>query len=226
MKQKYAIIICVMLIVSIVLYPVAAVTVTAPVTGITPNVVTFNRVGGAQPCWYSWGVGTNYYWTTPNLTVCGSDTQTSAPMLTGETYNVRACDKDGCAAAVSFTVNESLIPPRTNYGSGVIALWRSGFNVTQTASSIMNPYVGSLSTIYADASVAFIIGVLFFFIFAGYWLRTGSFLTPAILGLVAGGIIVGAGGVGFNMPSEFRQVAYVLMVIGFAGIFLSWATNK
>jgi hypothetical protein len=226
MKQKYAIIICGMLLASMIIYSVAAVTVTAPVTDMTRNKVTFNRIGGTQPCWYSWGVGTNYYWTTPNLTVCGSDTQTSAPMLTGETYNVRACDTDGCAAAVSFTVNESRMIPRTNYGSGVVSIWRSGFNVTQASSAILDPYVASLSTVYADASIAFIIGILFFFIFVGYWLRTGSFLIPAILGLVAGGIIVGAGGIGANMPSEFRQVAYVLMIIGFAGIFLSWVTNK
>jgi hypothetical protein len=117
----------------------------------------------------------------------------------------------------------------TNFGAGVRTIWRSGFNITKTIDLILVPYVAPFSQAFAlttGLSTSIIVGILCLFVFAGYWLRGQGFMLPAILAIVSGGMIWGSGAIAFQMPDEFKQVAFPLMVIGFAGVVISLISNK
>jgi hypothetical protein len=117
----------------------------------------------------------------------------------------------------------------TNFGSGVRTMWRSGFNITKVMNLILVPYVAPFSEVVGvntELSTGVIVGILFLFVFAGYWLRGQGFMLPAIMAIVSGAMIWGAGGIAFQMPDEFKQLAFPLMVIGFAGVVISLISNK
>lgn len=218
----------------------AALPETQAVTESTNTRVVFNRnAGNTAPCWFVWGSGSNYYWTTPNQTVCGSDYQYGAPMLTGETYNVKACDATGCdLTPVSWTVPPAKMLEITNFGSGVTTIMRSGFNVTQVTNIIISPYVDNLAYIASgvvSTSIAaevrnnaqgIIVGILFFFIYVGYWLRGQGIGLPAFMSVLSYGAMFGAQSVGAQVPQEFQSLGFILLVVGVAGLIYSWFSNK
>lgn len=209
---------------------VAAIAVTV---GTSSNAeVVFEGTGCVGNCRFVWGAGDNYYWTTPNQTGIGgafTDTQLGAPMMTGQTYHVKACDDTGCSAPATWTVPAATMLNITNFGSGVRTMWRSGFNITKVMNLILVPYVAPFSALVGvntELSTGVIVGILFLFVFAGYWLRGQGFMLPAIMAIVSGAMIWGAGGIAFQMPDEFKQLAFPLMVIGFAGVVISLISNK
>lgn len=217
---------------------VVAVPVTQPIVAgdITTNRVYFHRAGlGTAPCWYSWGVGTNYYWTTPNQSVCTlSDYQDGSPMLTGQSYNVRACDATGCdLTPEAWTVPQAAMVPISHLGDGFMTIQRSGFNVTQASGMIILPYTSALMDVTKTTSEnaqALIVGVLFFFIYVGYWLRGAGIGTPAILSIISFGYIFGTtggvNGIGWGVPPPFQILGYLLLVVGVTGWLYSWTSNK
>jgi len=231
------------LIICLILMAVLVGTVTAittdAVTGNTlGNIVTFNSHGGVAPCWYLWGEGDNYYWTTPQQNSCGSDYQYGSPMLTGETYNVKACDSTGCDINhVSWTVPNVRLMNRTNFGAGVMTIWRSGFNVTQVSNIIIRPYVDTLTGVITDLNVpaaqqirdnaqGIIIGMLFFMIYVGYWLRGQGIGLPCFMSILSFTVIFGANQLGAGVPSEFQRLGYALLVVGVTGLIYSWISDK
>ena len=200
---------------------VSAVPTTGAVTGLSNRQATFSATGGSGSGWFEWGIfsGGPYYWSTPNQTVSGAftDTQYGPPMMTSTTYYVRACDSTGCGGDVSFSVPSATMVNITSFGTGVITIWRSGFNVSQTLPVIIAPYQNTIG-----APLTW--GLLFFFIFAGLWLRPKDIFLPCVLAMVAGGAIwLGPNALG--VPAEFADVGQGLMYAAVAGICVSWFTK-
>ena len=212
---------------------VASAITTDAVTDISNTKVTFNSHGGVAPCWYVWGAGSNYYWSTPNQSTCGSDYQYGSPMMTGQTYNVKACDATGCdATPVNFTVDPAKMIDITNFGYGVMTIWRSGFNITAVSAVIVEPYVMTIagSELLPDAlrqnAMGILIGILFFFIYVGYWLRGQGIGLPCFMSILSFVVIFGSGQVGVGVPPEFQKLGWALLVVGMTGLIYSWASNK
>lgn len=213
-----------LVVLSLMVFPACSVPTTQPVTDITGSQVTFNGI--ADPAgtvgWFSWGGinGGPYYWTTPNKSVTGGaayqDYQYGPPMLTCTTYYVVACDDTGCGNQVQWTTSAPRMVNMTSYGTGVMTIMRSGWNVTQTFEVILKPYHDSMS-----APLTFTL--LFLFIFVGYWLRQRDVFVPFVLALVAGGAIWATGGLGvLPMASDVGQG---LIYAALAGIAFSWFTR-
>lgn len=197
----------------------------APVTCTT---ATFNANGGvAGLAWFEWGQFTTgpYYWTTPNQTIGGgafSDYQFGPPMLTGRTYYVRPCDETGCGAEMSFIVPGPTKINQTHFGTDTVQIMRGGFNITATAQYIVKPFAAPFPTATENAIPY---GLVFFFIFAGIWMRGKDMLIPMMLVMVSGmGLIWG--GTGLGIPPDFiTMVGQPLLIIGMAGTAVSWVTR-
>ena len=204
----------------------SALPTTGAVTNISAGVVTFNGAGATSPCWFSFGYGTNFYWTTPNQSTSGafSDTQTGSPMLSGMSYNVRACDSTGCGNTVSFAVPKAGQINATNFGSTTMTIMRSGFNPYTATSYIITPYAAAFSGAAATTNGAMIVWGLFFsFIFVGYWLQGRGVLLPAIMAIISGTALTLSP---IAVDPMFMAAGYPLLAIGLAGVFVSWISNK
>lgn len=197
--------------------------VTHLVTGVTNGAATFHGSGTGSDGWFEWGAfsGGYYKWTTPNQSYSGtfSETQLGAPMMTGQTYYVRACDETGCGNEVTWTVPASTLPNRTSYGTQFIRMLRSGFNMSVVVPAIVAPYTLSMPGGFSSAAVVW--GVLFFFIFAGYWLRPRDIFLPCVLAMFAGGAIW-LGNTALGVPPEFTSIGQGLLYAAIAGIAVSW----
>lgn len=205
----------------LILIPAAmAAPVTNAVTDITANTATLNAAGGAGEAWFEWGTqsGGYYYYRTINQTASGaySDTLFGPPYLTGTTYYVRACDVTGCGAEVTWTSSASSIPNRTNFGSDVYSMMKSGMNITRTASFIVKPYTSQLT-----APLTY--GILFLFIFAGMWIKPKDIFMPCIMGMISGGLLWMSGGIGID--PMFADIGQGLLYAAVAGIIFSWFTR-
>jgi hypothetical protein len=206
----------------VVVMVVQGVPTTGAVTDITTNQVTFHATGSGNDGWFEWGGYTGgYHWTTVNQTYSGSfyEIQLGAPMLTGTRYYVRACDNTGCGSEVTWDVPESTLPNRTSYGAGLIQILRTGFNTSYLLPAMVAPYT---ETFPGGAPATW--GVLFFFIFAGYWLRPRDIFLPCILAMIAGGAIW-LGNSALGVPPEFASIGQGLMYASIAGIAVSWFTK-
>lgn len=194
---------------------------TAAVTGITNEQVTFNANGGAAgAAWFEWGSrdGGSYPWRTWNETIGGgaySDNQWGPPMRCGATYYVRACDTTGCDANdVSFTTSACAGMNATNFGSGMKVVKETGFNITATMGVLFKPWENQIT-----APVMW--GLLFFFIFAGIWMRGKDITIPMFLAIISGGAIwLGTSALG--VPPEFAAIGQGLMYAGIAGVVFAW----
>ena len=223
MKQIIPILALVMLI----CMPVFAAPTTNPVTDVNCRTATFNAAGGTGTGWFEWGgISGTYIWTTPNQSVSGvfSDTQNGAPMLSGKTFYVRACDSTGCGGEVSFTTQAAEMIGQTRYGIDVIDIQRSGFNITKTIPYMLKPYTFTFSPWGIDAMYAGMAmwGVFFLFVFAGYWLRQKDMVIPTILALATASGMITSGLMGISgAPPEFVSIGVGLLIAGIAGIFMS-----
>lgn len=197
-----------------------AIPATQPVTDISNLEATFHATGGAGNGWFEWGSqsGKNYFWSSINQTVAGNFeyTQFGPPMLSDQTYYVRACDDTGCGAEVSFMTSAATAPNKTNFGTGIFTIYRSGFNITQTAGVIVRPYTAQIT---APISYA----ILFMFIFIGLWLRPKDIFIPAVMAMVFGGMLWWTGGLGID--SMFADIGQGLLYAAIAGIAFSWFTR-
>lgn len=198
-------------------------TVGAPITEAvvaTNSQAVFSATGGSGTGWFKWGArsGSYYKWLTPNQTYTSTFTATQfgSPMLTGHTYYVVACNGYGCGNEVSFTVPNASYPNASSYGTGFTTMLRSGFNATQMLGVLAAPYT---STVPGGAPVTW--GMLFFFIFAGYWLRHRDITLPCILAMISGGAIW-MGGSALGVPPEFAVIGQGIMYAAIAGIAVSW----
>jgi hypothetical protein len=218
-----------LILVMMVVGVVSALPTTGAVTNISAGVVTFNGAGGVSPCWFSFGYGTNMYWTTPNQSVSGSfsDTQTGSPMLSGMDYNVRACDSTGCGNVVAFTVPKAGQINATDFGSTTMIIMRSGFNPFTAASLVITPYAGafqgSASSLLTPFGASIVWGLFFSFVFVGYWLQGRGILLPAILAIMSGTALTTSV---IAVDPMFMAAGYPLLAIGLAGVFVSWISNK
>lgn len=189
---------------------------TGSVTGVTSSQATFNKAGGSSDCWFMWGSSaTNLIYATPNDTSCANTyTQTGSPLLTSYNYYVKACDLTGCGVAVAFSTPAGTMSNRTYYGTGLLTIFRSGFNVTQSVPIILSPYTSTLT-----APVMW--GLLFFFIFAVMWIRGKDVTIPMMLAFIAGGAIW-AGTSALGIPPEFADLGQGLVYASLAGLLFSW----
>lgn len=225
MKPKYFLfLIGLILLVSVA----SALPTTLAVTNITAGSATFSGTGGVAPCWFSFGYGTNMYWTTPNQSVSGafSDIQTGSPMLAGTSYNVRACDSTGCGNIVSFSVPKATMINATHYGTAAFKIMRSGFNLYTASQLVITPYAEGLSgssSVFTTGAASYVWGIFFTFIFIGYWLRGKGIMMPAILAIMAGTVIVASP---IQVDPMFISMGFPLLAIGLAGVFVSWISNK
>ena len=213
-----------------------AVPTMSPVAGgdVNNKQVVFHATNGVAPCWFSWGYGTNLYWTTPNQSATGdfTDTQYGSPMLTGESYMVTACVSTGCdLTPEAFTVPTATVIKQTNFGADIMAIMRSGFNTTVVASYILVPYaliMSDSSSSVSSGAASIVWGIFFMFIFVGYWLRGKGIMLPAILAIMSGTLLIST----TNSISPiavapiFTSMGLPLLIIGIAGVATSWFSNR
>jgi len=229
-------ILIVVVVVALLVSSVAAVATMVSATS-TSEQALFSGTCSVSPCQFKWGYQNNMYWTTPNQTITGafSDTQWGSPLLTGTTYNVSACDGDGCSAPISFAVPESTNINKTSFGIGLIGIMRSGFNTSEIAGVIITPYYEGMSAVSGNEYAQSVVWGLFFtFVLIGYWLRGRSIMMPALLAIIAGVFIVtnaasgiaGMSGVSLPVADIFVAAGIPLLMIGFAGVFFSWWTGN
>ena len=211
------------------LTPTVSAITTEPVTNISAGSAEFHGSGAVSPCFFSWGYGPNLYWTTPNQSVSGdfSDTQFGSPMMSGTSYNVKACDSTGCGAVVSFAVPKSSPINSTYFGTGIFTIMRSGFDVYTAASLVLTPY-GTImddtnTGTFSPTAASFIWGIFFSFVFIGYWLRGKGIMLPAILAIMSGIVLVASP---IQVDPIFLSMGFPLLAIGLAGVFVSWISNK
>jgi hypothetical protein len=138
-------------------------------------------------------------------------------MLTGTRYYVRACDSTGCGNEIAWYVPTATGVNQTNYGSRLIIIQRTGFNVTQSITVVVYPYTAVMT-----APIAW--GLLFFFIFTGMWLRPKDIFLPCMMAMICGGAIwFGPGAIG--IPVEWASIGQGLLYASVAGLIFSWFTH-
>ena len=209
----------VLLIVSLVISSVFAAPVTGACTLVTNKGATFNAAGAGTVGWFEYGSvsGGPYSFATENETpVAGvfSEGVYGSMILTSSTYYVRACDETGCGVEVTFTTSAAVPVNKTYFGTGLITVLKSGMNITKTFEAIATPYENTLG-----GPITY--GLLFFFIFAGMWIRQKDVLIPCIAAMVCGAAIW-LPGASLGVPPEFASIGQGLMYASMAGIALSW----
>jgi hypothetical protein len=191
--------------------------VTDAATGVSNRAVTMNMHGAVGACWYEWGGTGNLLYSTGYLSTCGAYEQWGAPLLSSTVYDVRACDTTGCGNTVAFTTSAATVSNRTYYGTGVLTMMKSGMNVTQVMTVILEPYNNTIT-------MPVTWGMLFLFIFLGLWIKPKDITIPLILALISGAAIW-SGTSALGIPPEFADIGQGLMYAAVAGLVFSWFTK-
>ena len=216
MKPHAFIFIMVLLLVACV----SAIPTTNPVTMIGSNNFTLSAAGcSATGCWFEYGIiPTNLIiWTE----IGNPKYEFGAPITTSTTYYVAACDDTGCGNIVSFDTLPPTPLATSTLGYAVNNMTRSKFNILFLVTDIFIPYTWLFPTEYATTGIVIVCGMLFFFIYVGFWTRQRGVAGPVIIGLLtASTIMFSNSGLNLGIPLEFQTVAQALLYASMAGIFL------
>lgn len=200
-----------------------------PNTGVASAISSnnFTVVIGATDggdAWIVWGGA-------PGNEVFGSQTRTGngaitvygAPIMGGQTIYYKACDSTGCdPVEQTLTIPAITTLPTPTFGAAYKNLTARHFALDSIAPNILPGYVAT------GVTPTLLWGIMFFFIFFGFWFRTRSVRMVLVLGLLMAAFIatpiVGSavGPLGFAIPLMFEYVAQGLLACAIAGVLLSF----
>lgn len=201
---------------------VAALPTTLAATNVGNNNFTISATGMTGDGWFQYGIFSDrlMVWTTPGE---NPHTEIGSPLEPSMTYYAAGCDVTGCGNVVSFTTLPSVPLPVSTLGSMVTNMTRSKFNVLYLIGDVFVPYTWLFPASAASTAITIVCGMMFFFIYVGFWMRTKSVGTAAIIGLLtASSIMFGNRGLNLGIPVEFQAIAQALLYASLAGIFISF----
>ncbi len=191
-------------------------------TAISSNNFTVPVTGASGDTFIAWGYETGWHnWASANYTaVAGSASVLvyGAPLMGGRTVYYIACDATGCGATELTAVIPAVTPiPTTTFGYWYTSLSKSHFAIDQIAPNILPGYIAT------GVNVTVIWGIMFFFIFLGFWFRTRSVRMAFIVGLLmAAFIVTPTAGLYLGVPLGFQIIAQGLMAAALAGIIIAF----
>lgn len=214
MNYKYLLFVVLLLALPLV----SAVPTTGDATAISSNNFTVPVAGASGDVWISWGLattaepwGSGVYQENGDIRVYG------APLLGGSVVYYKACDSSGCGVIKTVNIPSVTPMPTTTFGNPYRNLTREHFAITSIAPNILPGYLGS------GITPTLLWGIMFFFIFFGFWFRTRSVRLAIILGFImAAFILTPTGGLFLGAPLTFQLVAQGLMAAAIAGILVGF----
>lgn len=196
-----------------------------PTTGIATDITsngfnsTLTGVTGTE-CWIMWGDGPGLEnWATPPVTAVAGTAQVSvlgSPIYGGESVYYQGCDSTGCGNERQVTIAAITPMPTTTFGQPLTNITRSRWDIRVVVFSLWAGY-----TTVTPQTV--LIGIAFFFIMIGIWMRTKSVRLIAVLGIIISPFIMyTSSGLMLGMPSIGQAVAQGLLAAGLAGVLFSF----
>ena len=194
-----------------------------PVAGAASSVGTNNftvAVTGSDggDVWIAWGQAVDADpWSSMIITGDGSIEVAGAPIIGGSTVYYHACDSTGCGNVQSVIIPSITPLPKTNFGDLYTNLTNNRFKITIIPVNLVKAYEQT------QVPIMILAGVVFFFLFFGFWFRTRSVRLTLILGLLmAAFVVTPSAGLFLGAPLAFQLVAQGLMAAAIAGVVISF----
>jgi hypothetical protein len=167
----------------------------------------------------------------PGNELFGSQVQTGdctltvygAPLIGGQAIWYKSCDSTGCDPVEQTLVIPAITPiPVSTFGNAYRNLTARHFALDSIALNILPGYTAT------GITPTLLWGIMFFFIFWGFFFRTKSVRMVVILGILMATFIAvpligsSAGPLGFAIPSLFEYIAQGFLAVAIAGILISF----
>lgn len=195
----------------------------APTASAAFNVASNNftvTVAGSDggDTWIGWGQHSGIYpWASGWSKGNGNIEVFGAPIIGGSTIYFVACDHTGCSAERTVSIPAITPVPTTTFGATYKTLTDSHMKLTLIPQSILPGYFAS------GISATMLWGLMFFFMFFGFWFRTRSVRLTLVLGfLMAAFILSPTAGLYLGAPLMMQYVAQGLMAAAIAGVFIAF----
>ena len=135
------------------------------------------------------------------------------PLISNQKFYARLCNGSVCSLTeISWTMAAHGLMPAETYASAYQTLVAGNrINITQLPFTAMSPYTSLMGN-------HIVWGLIFAFIFLGYWFMTETVEIPVILGLISSGSILYAGTLSLGIPPEFVNIAQALMIVSVIGL--------
>ena len=134
------------------------------------------------------------------------------PLMAGQTYYYRWTNGTySSASELSFTMAAvGSVPPPT-FGNAYQTIRAGGLNITALPFVSTSPYTDLMGN-------QIVWGLIFAFIFIGYWIMSEDITIPVILGLITSGSLLYGGTLSLGIPPEFVNIAQALLIISVIGL--------
>lgn len=149
-----------------------------------------------------------------------------APLIGGQTIYYKSCDSTGCDPVEQTLTIPAIAPlPVTTFGNAYRNLTARHFALDSIAPNILPGYTAT------GITPTLLWGIMFFFIFFGFWMRTRSVRMVIMLGLlmatfIATPVLTGGfnavGPLGFNLPVMFEYVAQGILALCISGVLITF----
>ena len=215
----------VLLVTAVIITAVHALPTTSAAYNIGSNNFTVDiTTSDGGDVWVVWGG-------MPGNELFGSQVQTGdctltvygAPLLGGKTIWYKSCDSTGCDPVEQTLVIPAITPiPVSTFGNAYRNLTARHFAIDSIAPNILPGYTAT------GVTPTLLWGIMFFFIFWGFFFRTKSVRMVIILGILMAAFIAtpmigsAVGPLGFNIPVLFEYVAQGFLAVAISGVLISF----
>jgi len=180
--------------------------------------VTLSGSDGGET-WIAWGqVSGAHPWGSNTITGDGDIRVFGAPIIGGSTIYYVACDSTGCdTSEQTVTISEITPLPTPTFGNAYKNMTQRRFSIDSIAPNVLPGYLAT------GIAPTMLWGLMFFFIWFGFWFRTRSVRLALIVGLLmAAFIVTPTAGLMLGAPLLFQYVAQGLMAAALAGILVGF----
>ena len=174
--------------------------------------------GGNATYWFEYGRLPGmapYPFKTENITGGGnfSIRVEGLPLIAQQRYYGRLCNETRCGLTeLDWTMLDHSQAPVPTYARAYNTLMQGGrLNITNLPFSAMSPYTDLMG-------LQIVWGLVFAFLFFGYWIMQEDITIPVILGLITSGSILYGGTLSLGIPPEFVIIAQALMIVSVIGL--------
>lgn len=188
-------------------------------TGITSNSFNTSLSGSnGGDTWIAWGQASGVNnWASQTQTGDGAFSVYGAPIIGGTTIYYKGCDSTGCGNELTASIPAITPIPTPTFGRIFTNLTNQHFAMTSIPGALVQAYAST------QVSITIFSGILFFFLFFGFWFRTRSVRLTLILGLLMSVfIITPTAGLMLGAPLLFQMVAQGLMAAAIAGVLVTF----
>ena len=198
---------------------VQAVPTVGAASGVTSNSFNVTMTGSdGGDTWVAWGQATGQNnWASATQTGDGVFYVYGAPIIGGTTVYYKGCDSTGCGNELTAPIPAITPLPTPTFGKIFTNLTAQHFAMTSIPAALVAAYVAT------QVSITIFAGILFFFVFFGFWFRTKSVRLALVLGLLmAVFIITPTAGLMLGAPVLFQLCAQGFMAAAIAGVLVSF----